>query len=242
MTGDTLMPFTEGDVVLIPPSMPHYWEYKPESANENGEIKYLMVAFSPEFIDKCMSVFPEIRNKLYGQILPTEALKYGSGISVEIKHSLMRMNNLDNIGQLSEMIRLLPIIFTTKDHTLIGKPIKIERDIRRMQQVAEYVMAHYVHTITLDDIAAHIGMNRSAFCTFFKRNKGMTFSQFVTQYRLETACGLLKTSQKQVSEICFAVGFNDLPHFIRVFTATYGVSPTKFRKRAPQRDCCEAQT
>lgn len=231
MTGDTLMPFSEGDVVLIPPSMPHYWEYKSESANDSGEITYLMVAFSPGLIDKCMAVFPEIRNKLYGQILPAEALKYGAGSSVEIKHSLKRMKDLDDIGQLSEMIRLIPIIFTTKDHSLIGKPIKIERDIRRMQQVAEYVMAHYVHHITLDDIATHIGMNRSAFCTFFKRNKGMTFSQFVTQYRLETACELLKTSQKQVSEICFAVGFNDLPHFIRVFTATYGMSPTKFRKR-----------
>lgn len=229
MTGDTMMPFTEGDVVLIPPSMPHYWEYKPESADDDGEIKYLMVAFSPELIDKCMSVFPEIRNKLYGQILPTEALKYGSDSSVEIKHSLMRMKNLDDIEQLSEMIRLIPIIFTTRDHTLIGKPIKIERDIRRMQQVAEYVMAHYVHTITLDDIAAHISMNRSAFCTFFKRNKGMTFSQFVTQYRLETACGLLKDSQKQVSEICFSVGFNDLPHFIRVFRKKYGMSPSQYR-------------
>ena len=141
----------------------------------------------------------------------------------------MRMKNLDDLGQLSEMIRLLPIIFTTKDHSLIGKPIKIERDIRRMQQVAEYVMAHYVHTITLDDIAVYIGMNRSAFCTFFKRNKGMTFSQFVTQYRLETACGLLNTSQKQVSEICFAVGFNDLPHFNRVFKKEYGVTPSQFR-------------
>lgn len=50
MTGDTLMPFAEGDVVLIPPSMPHYWEYKPESANNAGEITYLMVAFSPELI------------------------------------------------------------------------------------------------------------------------------------------------------------------------------------------------
>ncbi|MGM9864343.1 MAG: helix-turn-helix transcriptional regulator, partial [Lepagella sp.] len=80
-----------------------------------------------------------------------------------------------------------------------------------------------------DDIAAHIGMNRSAFCTFFKRNKDMTFSQFVTRYRLETACGLLKTSQKQVSEICFSVGFNDLPHFIRVFRKKYGMSPSQYR-------------
>lgn len=230
MTGDTMMSFSEGDVVLITPSMPHYWEYKPESTNDDGEITYLMVAFSPELIDKCIATFPEIRNKLYGQILPAEALKYGAASSDEIKHSLMRMNDLDDIGQLSEMIRILPIIFTTEDHTLIGRPIKIERDIRRMKEVAEYVMAHYIHNITLDDITAHIGMNRSAFCTFFKRNKGMTFSQFVTQYRLETARELLKTSQKQVSEICFTVGFNDLPHFTRVFTSTYGVSPTKFRK------------
>lgn len=236
MTGDTLMPFAEGDIVLIPPSMPHYWEYNPESANDDGEITYLMVAFSPKFINNCMSIFPEVRNRLYGQILPSEALKYGSAGSVEIKRSLIRMKAFDDIGRLSEMIRLLPIIFTTKDHTLIGKPVKIERDIRRMQKVAEYVMAHYVHGITLDDIAAHIGMNRSAFCTFFKRNKGMTFSRFVTNYRLTTACELLETSQKQVSEICFAVGFNDLPHFERVFKKEIGKTPLRYRSECLSRN------
>lgn len=68
-----------------------------------------------------------------------------------------------------------------------------------MQQIAAYVMAHYVHAISLKEIAAEVGMNRSAFCSYFKRCKGMTFSQFVTQYRLNTACELLKHSQKQVS-------------------------------------------
>lgn len=230
MTGDTLMTFKEGDLVLIPPSMPHYWEYSEKSANENGEVEYLMTAFSPEFIDRCIATFPEIRNRLYGQILPTEALKYGFADSSEIRHSLIRMQDMDDMGQLCEMLRLLPMIFTTQDHTFIGKPIKIERNIRRMQQVANYVMAHYVHNIALDDIAAYIGMNRSAFCTFFKRNKGMTFSQFVTRYRLETACDLLKNSHKQVSEICFAVGFNDFPHFIRVFKKEIGMSPSAYRK------------
>lgn len=189
-----------------------------------------MAAFSQEFVDRCIAVFPEIRNLFYGMSFPKEALKYGLRSSGEIKDSLKRMAELDDVGQLGEMMRLLPLIFTSKYHTLIGKPIRIGRDVRRMQQIAEYVMAHYIHHISLDDIALHIGMNRSAFCTFFKRNKGMTFSQFVTDYRLTTACELLKNTQKQVSEICFAVGFNDLPHFIRVFTAAYGVSPTKFRK------------
>ena len=79
--------------------------------------------------------------------------------------------------------------------------------------------------------AAEVGMNRSAFCSYFKRCKGMTFSQFVTQYRLNTACELLKHSQKGVSEICYLVGFNDLPHFIRIFTKSIGTSPSKYRKQ-----------
>lgn len=230
MTGDTIMPFAEGDVVLIPPSMPHYWKYDEASADKAGEISYLMVAFDHEFIDRCMTAFPEMRRHLCGLSFPDEAMKYGTASSIEIRHALIRMRDLDDIGQLSEMLRLLPAIFKSKDHILIGKPIRIERDVRRMQQIAEYVMAHYVHHIALDDIAAHIGMNRSAFCSFFKRNKGITFSRFVTEYRLTTACDLLKDPHSHISEICYAVGFNDLPHFIRVFKATYGMSPTKYRK------------
>ena len=109
--------------------------------------------------------------------------------------------------------------------------MRIERDVRRMQQICAYVMAHYVHAISLDDMAMEVGMNRSAFCSYFKRCKGMTFSQVVTRYRLNTACELLKNSRKQVSEICYMVGFNDLPHFVRVFTGHMGVSPSKYRKQ-----------
>lgn len=91
-------------------------------------------------------------------------------------------------------------------------------------------MAHYIHALSLDDIAAEAGMKRSAFCSYFKRCKGMTFSQFITQYRLNAACELLKQSQKQVSEIACRVGFNDVPHFVRVFTKAVGMSPSKYRK------------
>ncbi|NAA10338.1 helix-turn-helix domain-containing protein, partial [Escherichia coli] len=41
----------------------------------------------------------------------------------------------------------------------------------------------------------------------------------------------LKHSQKGVSEICYTVGFNDLPHFVRVFTNAMGMSPSKYRKQ-----------
>ena len=231
MAGDTLQPFAAGDVALIPPSMLHRWEYAPDSADKDGCIRYLMVAFSHSLVERCMEVFPELKNRLAGVMFPADALKYGPESSRAIRRMLSEMSELDELGRLSAMFRLLPVIFTSPDHTFAGKPVRIERDVRRMQQICAYVMAHYVHAIALDDIAAEVGMNRSAFCSYFKRCKGMTFSQFVTQYRLNTACELLKHSQANVSEICFKVGFNDLPHFIRVFTKSNGVSPSQYRKQ-----------
>ena len=231
MAGDTLQPFVAGDVVLIPPSMLHRWEYAPNSADTDGCVRYLMVAFSHSLVERCMEVFPELRNRLVGVIFPTDALKFGPESSRTIRKILAEMNDMDELGRLSAMFRLLPVIFSSSDYTFAGKPMRIERDVRRMQQICAYVMAHYVHSIALDDIAAEVGMNRSAFCSYFKQRKGMTFSQFVTQYRLNTACELLKHSQKGVSEICYTVGFNDLPHFVRVFTNAMGMSPSKYRKQ-----------
>lgn len=230
LAGDTLLRFSEGDVVLIPPSMHHYWKYEPASADEEGRVHYLMVAFSHSLVRKCVKTFPELRNRLADVTFPTGALAFGAESSRTIRHALTRMDGMDELGRLCEMLRLLPAVFTASDCTLAGKPMRIERDVRRMQQICAYVMAHYVHPISLDDIAAETGMNRSAFCAYFKRSKGITFSRFVTLYRLNTACELLKHSRKSVSEICYLVGFNDVPHFVRVFTKEKGMPPGRYRK------------
>ncbi len=229
--GDTLQPFTTGDVALIPPSMHHQWDYAPSSADREGCIHYLMVAFAPSFVQQCVETFPELRNRMINVVFPTEARTFGMESSRIIRKTLSEMNRADELERLCIMLRLLPILFTATDYAFAGNPMRIERDVRRMQRICAYVMAHYVHPISLDEIAAEVGMNRSAFCSYFKRNKGMTFFQFVTQYRLNTACELLKHSQKSVSEICYLVGFNDFPHFIRVFTREKGMSPTQYRKK-----------
>lgn len=230
--GDTMMPFAEGDTVLIPPSMHHHWDYAPSSADENGCVRYLMAAFCHSFVKSCMDTFPELRNRLAGVTFPTEALVYGAESSRIIQNGLLGMREADELGRLCGMLRLLPVVFTAADCSPAGRPVRIEKDVRRMQHVSAYVMAHYIHPIRLDDIAAEMGMNRSAFCSWFKRCKDMTFSQFVTQYRLNTACSLLRNSGKSVSEICWLTGFNDLPHFVRTFSRKKGMPPGKYRTLA----------
>ena len=211
IAGDTMLPFKTNDVVLIPPSMLHQWIY--------------------DWVLRCINIFPELRNRLSGTVFPAEALKFGAKSAAVIHKALAEMSGKDEWGRVCGLLRLLPFVFTTSDHMFAGKPMRMDRDVRRMQQVSEYIMAHYSRRITLNDIAAETGMNRSAFCIWFNRYKGMSFSRFLAQYRLRTACELLKHSQKSVSEIGYIVGFNDIPHFVRVFTKEMGVSPGKYRKR-----------
>ena len=130
MAGDTLQPFTAGDVVLIPPSMIHRWEYNADSTDEEGHVRYLMVAFSHSLLERCIEVFPELRNRLSGVQFPTDALKFGLESSRIIRRILSEINEMDELERLSAMFRLLPVIFTSSDYTLAGKPMRIERDVR----------------------------------------------------------------------------------------------------------------
>ena len=78
-------------------------------------------------------------------------------------------------------------------------------------------------------VARHIGMNRTSFCIFFKRTTGQTFVTYLNEHRIRLACQLLRQKKMSVSEICYAVGFNDVPYFNRVFKRCNGVTPRKYK-------------
>lgn len=75
IAGDTLQPFSAGDVVLIPPGMFHLWIYEPDSADDDGHVRYLMSAFSHSFVERCVELFPELRNRAVGSRLPDRSIE-----------------------------------------------------------------------------------------------------------------------------------------------------------------------
>lgn len=80
-------------------------------------------------------------------------------------------------------------------------------------------------------------MNKTAFCLFFKKATNESFVAYLNVFRLQMACTMLTRSSKNISEICYAVGFTDIPYFNRAFKQRYGVSPTQYRasmRNAPQ--------
>ena len=97
-------------------------------------------------------------------------------------------------------------------------------------QVRIYVSCNYHCSISLDEIANHVGMNRSAFCTFFRKHTGQTFVDYLNAYRVNIAHRLLVWEGMPVAEACFASGFNDVAYFCRTFKRYKGFPPSRARK------------
>jgi len=83
----------------------------------------------------------------------------------------------------------------------------------------------------LKRLAALVSMAEGSLCRFFKMNTGLTVFEYLNKIKTEFACKLLMDPDKNIMEICFESGFNNLSHFNKQFKKTFGVPPSEYRKR-----------
>lgn len=101
-----------------------------------------------------------------------------------------------------------------------------------MEKVRIYCACNYTRSISLGEIAAHVGMNRSAFCTFMRRQTGMTLSEYINDIRLRKTMELLRFTDENISSIAYEAGFSNVTYFNRLFRARYGCNPKTIRDTA----------
>ncbi len=118
-------------------------------------------------------------------------------------------------------------------HRIRDLESRLER--AEIRKAKEYVAERFTDPdLGLVAAAAHAGLSPAHFSHLFRQETGVAFTRHVQRVRLEEAKRLLRASERSVSEICFACGFNSLPHFIRVFRTHERTTPGRFRH--PERE------
>lgn len=105
-------------------------------------------------------------------------------------------------------------------------------DSPSLQKAVNYINEHYFEPLSLKNVAGHVGLNGTYFSAMFKRQMGMSFSDYLTQRRIKQAKVLLKNRNMSLMDISLAVGFENQSYFSRVFRDRTGVSPRQYRERA----------
>ena len=108
-------------------------------------------------------------------------------------------------------------------------PAKGGQNEKRINKVFQYVQKGFSGKPTLQEAAKSIHLSVSAFCKFFKRISGKTFSDYVNEIRIAHACTLLIETDKPVSVIANECGFENLAYFNRIFLRKKKMTPGKYR-------------
>jgi AraC-like DNA-binding protein len=93
-------------------------------------------------------------------------------------------------------------------------------------------------SLSVKEIARTLGISVSHLRTRFRASCGVSLGRHLRRLRLERACGLLRLSERRVTEVGEACGFASIYSFSRAFRAAYGVSPLAYRRgdrAAPRR-------
>ena len=123
-------------------------------------------------------------------------------------------------------------------HSKLFKPvIGILEDMADKQfvsitrRIVEIVQEQYDKDISLEYCAAVMNFNPAYISRVFKKEMGVSFSEYLSEYRMNIAKNLLATTELKVSEIGQKVSYTNISAFIRTFRRTFGVTPGQYREQ-----------
>lgn len=94
----------------------------------------------------------------------------------------------------------------------------------------DYIYSHIHYRITLDELADNLNISKNYLSALFKKEMGMTVSDYIRSLKIEKACNMLKFSDYSLSEIANYLDFSSESHFIATFSKTIGMTPNVYRK------------
>ncbi len=223
--GNSREAFKEGDIALVPPQMPHQWIF----SKAPDDIENITIQFDIEPLRTIAQSIPEVKTITDMLEQTTEAITLESDRK-DLADILISMIQASPTRRFALWIEALALIAESKDRRIAGLWKEEGETEQKLNKINIFIECNYLKDITIDDIAKHIGMNKSSLCSFYRKLTGMTLIDKVTWFRIRMAKNLLTTTSLPSQTICFKSGFRDIPHFCRVFKKETGMTPIKFRE------------
>lgn len=225
--GDYLGSYEPGELVLLKSNLPHCWK---NNARQDGECKSIVVQWNSGVFAKVPELSPVF-----------EMLKTASkGIIFEKNETAALMQKIRNFPQLKgydlylQLLKVL-VALSKYTHRTLSEASFLD-DIpssysSRIAKVHDFVEVNFDRKIYLREIAGATSMSEQSFSRFFTKMMGRSFFVFLNEYRIKQVCRQLLDSSKQVSEIAYVCGYENLPFFYRQFKKFMGCQPMEYRKK-----------
>ena len=234
--GDSIDRFSDGELILLGANLPHMWRcneaYYQGDPDINIEIS--VIQFRENFWGPAILELPEM--KYIKELL--EKVKRGICIYGETKskveQKMSAVYEAKGAERLEGLISILNIIAMSNEYDILSSvgftKSYDHKNSDRINHIYNYTLNNFQNPISLKDIAASVNINPHSFCRYFKSSTFKTYWKFLLEVRVGYACKLLIENKMNVSQICYACGFNTLSNFNRQFKSITGKTPVQYLK------------
>jgi AraC-like DNA-binding protein len=224
--GDHIGRFTAPDCLLLGADVPHVWK-------ADGPTAGVSVQFRG---DGALAALPE-----FSQLAPLwSRARYGlrwRGRSAErLRDELPRLEQRPSFERLARFLAIIDALRRAPkgDASRLSAGViaagERDRSGAAMHRVLSFIMDRYRERISLDTVVRMSGRSQATFCRHFSRLTGKTFRAYVNAIRIQEVRRALAESDRGVTDIALAAGFDSLTNFYAVFRAAVGCSPRAFRR------------
>lgn len=188
--------------------------------------------------DYCQTTYisPLINGHFKFPLIIDETSNWGTEI-IEQVTEILKIHDSKEFGyELSIKASLYKIIaILAREHKFIveqnSTKSQMSYKINIIKKALNYIHNNYTHKIYIENLANEVNMNPQYFCRFFKTNIGKTPIDYINQYRIEQAAKIITVEDKNVSDVCFEVGFDNFSYFIKKFKQYKNCTPNKYKER-----------
>lgn len=115
-------------------------------------------------------------------------------------------------------------------HEQINSRFDSSKNQQKIKQAIAYIQENFDKDLNMAVVSNHISMNYSMFSYLFKEYTGSNFVNYLKGIRMEEAKRLLAETDLRIIEISAKIGYDNEKHFMKIFKASCGVSPSEYRK------------
>lgn len=231
IVGDHMGVIGDLELVLIGPNVYHGWEnYENPGETEFHEvtIQFQKDIFDPVLLKK--NIMHPIRtlfeNSIRGVLFSQETIKMA-------EKTILSMRHTEGFEGFLKLQSLLYDLAQSKDQAfLTHMAFNHKRDFynnERMEIIYSYLKDNYHRTIKMEEVAGLVNMSLISLGRLIKRSTGKSFKEFLIEVRLGSATRQLIETNKNITEICYDVGFNNISNFNRIFKKYRNCTPSEFR-------------
>ncbi len=228
--GNNIENFYENDLVLLGSNLPHCWI----NSSDQPEPSKAVVIYLNKDLVKWLGEEPfNGINALFGK--SSQGIRFHPSVALKVKSKLYDLLNADPFEKYITLLQVLKELSVTTEFQLLSQ-LGFSYELNsvnneRINYVYDFVRKNHHRKITLAEVASEVSMSEEYFSRFFSKTMMKSFFTFLNEFRINRACKLLIETDRQVSDICYQVGYESIPFFYRQFKKVKQIPPQSYRSQ-----------